>query len=768
MKHFDVLIIGAGISGIGMGCRLKMNLPGLDFAILEGRDAIGGTWDLFRYPGVRSDSDMHTFGFNFRPWIEDRDIASGEAIIRYLNDTVDAYHLRPHIRFQHRVEGIAWSSTARRWTVTVRRNGAAEPLTLSCRFLVTCTGYYRYDKGYQPDFPGIEGYSGLVVHPQRWPEGLETAGKRIVVIGSGATAVTLVPALAKTAAHVTMLQRSPTYIYSRPAADPITAALRRYLPLQIAHRLARARNIVFGWFVYRRARAAPDRIRTFLRNMAEEGVGPDIDVDVHFNPRYDPWDQRLCLIPDGDLFAALKSGDASIVTDTIARFTPEGLALASGETLDADIVVTATGLNLQFLGGATVAVDGRAVAPNQLLSYRGMMFANMPNWACIIGYTTATWTLKADLTGAYICRLLKYMRKHGYDLVVPTPQAADMPTQTMMASLSSAGYVRRAADKMPRRGMTPPWRNRDSYPEDFASVRLSAINDGVLRFAREIPRPTDPLLFFGKTAVVTGAASGIGAALANALAARGCHLALLDINAERLEEVAAQARVHGGTVTAHRVDMGDAAAIAAFPSALAAAHPHVDLLFNNAGVALAGDFAEVSAEDFAWLMNINFFGVVNMTRALLPALKARPEAHIINISSVYGLIAPPGQSAYAASKFAVRGFSESLRHELAQENATVGVSVVHPGGVKTRIAKDARVGAHVDLSDEALDQRRQATERMFSTDAETAARTILAGVEARKPRILIGNDARLIAWLERLFPTTNLTILDRLTRAFSR
>jgi monooxygenase len=754
LEEVDVLIIGAGISGIGMGCRLRMHNPDKRFVILEGRDAIGGTWDLFRYPGVRSDSDMYTFGYDFRPWPEPLDIAPGEAIRRYLEETVDEYGLRERIRFGHRVTRLSWSSEDRRWTAQVTRAEDGAQLEISCAFLVSCTGYYNYEEGYRPHFEGEEDFQGQILHPQGWPEDLDYTGKRVVIIGSGATAITLVPAMAKTAAHVTMLQRSPAYIFDRPAEDRWALALKRVLPERAAFRLTRAKKITQQWFFYNLARAWPQGVRRFLKQMARDGVGPEVDVETHFNPAYEPWDQRLCLTTDGDLYEALRSGAASVVTDTIERFTPEGVATRSGEVLEADIIVTATGLQLQFLGGADLELDGRAVSPSELVTYRGMMFANVPNWVAIVGYSAASWTLKADLTAGYVCRLLRHMDERGYDTATPVLADPEMPTAPIMTKLKAAGYVRRAADDIPREGRALPWTNPDSYARDYVNIKYARMEDGVMQFTRSGDAPGPRFLFRDKTAVITGAASGIGAALADALSARGCHLALLDVNEEGLEAVAERARARGVAVTTYLLDVGDPAAVEAFPETLLADHPRIDLLINNAGVALAGSFEQASRADFEWLMGVNFFGVVNMTRALLPLLRQRPDAHIVNLSSIFGIVAPPGQSAYVASKFAVRGFSEVLRREL--RDSTVGISVVHPGGVQTGIARSARVAEGLDIEPDKLDARIKAMERQFTTPPERAAEIILAGVEARRARILVGRDAWLLHWVERFFPTTNV------------
>jgi len=745
MEHVDVLIIGAGISGIGMGCHLRMKHPDKTFTILEGRDAIGGTWDLFRYPGIRSDSDMYTFGYSFKPWKDDQDIATGDAILRYLNETIDEYALRDEIRFRHFVQRLRWSSDDRRWVATVTRDG--ETFEIACDFLVTCTGYYDYEKGHLPEFEGFDRFEGEVAHPQHWPEDLDYAGKRVLVIGSGATAVTIVPSMAKDAAHVTMLQRSPTYIFSRPGEDKVAKALKSVLPEGVAHSLARAKNVALGTFVWNLSRRRPDKVRALLRDMAIDALGPDYDVDTHFKPTYDPWDQRLCLIPDGDLYECIREGDATVVTDTIDHFTETGVVLASGETIEADVVVPATGLSLKFLGGIEMEMDGRPVVPADLVSYRGLMLGGVPNWVAVIGYTNASWTLKADLASDYVCRMLTLMDERGYDTVTPRVQDVG-ERRSIMANLKS-GYVRRAADRMPKQGTRAPWLNSDSYLRDLFAHRFGSIEDDVLEFTTA-PHRARRMALKGKTAVITGAASGIGEALAMKLAGRGAHLILVDRDGEGLARVADAARTRRVDVEAHVIDMGDADAVERLGARLAAEHPQIDLLFNNAGVALGGEVLDASREDLEWLMNINFYGVAHLTRALLPTLLARPDAHVVNVSSVFGLIAPPGQAAYAASKFAVRGWSEALRREL--KGTTVGVSVVHPGGIKTKIARNARLAAGVAGAE--VEREIREFEKNLKTSAPDAAETILEGVARRRARFLVGPDAHFIAALERLFPTT--------------
>lgn len=478
-EHRDVVIIGAGISGIGQACHLKDKRPGASFAILEGRDTIGGTWDLFRYPGIRSDSDMYTFGYGFRPWKDDDDIASGAAILRYLDETVDDYGLRDKIRFGARVTRVNWSPAQARWLIDVTPADGA-PYGMSCDFLVSCTGYYDYEQGHLPDFEGFADFEGAVAHPQHWPEDLDYAGKRVLVIGSGATAVTLVPAMAKAAAHVTMLQRSPTYIFSRPATDPKAAWLRRWLPAGLAHRLARARAIFLSTYAYRIARKNPEGMRAFLRKMAMDEAGPGVDVDTHFKPTYNPWDQRLCLIPDGDFYAALRAGDADVVTDRIARFDATGVVLASGKHLDADVIVPATGLKLQFLGGIDMRIDGKPVTAAEHTVYRGTMLSNVPNFAMIFGYANSSWTLKADLSSNFICRVLRHMDRKGLTTVMPVLDKAAEGGKPLL-SLTS-GYLTRAADEMPKQGEAAPWKTEETYVSDMLSVRFAKVDDGVLEY----------------------------------------------------------------------------------------------------------------------------------------------------------------------------------------------------------------------------------------------------------------------------------------------
>ncbi|KAA0266902.1 MAG: NAD(P)/FAD-dependent oxidoreductase [Acidobacteria bacterium] len=491
VEHVDVLIVGAGISGISAACHLRELCPSKSFAILEARDAIGGTWDLFRYPGIRSDSDMFTLGFSFRPWEEQEAIAPGPKILDYLEATAAEHDIRDEIRFDHRVVRAAWASEDALWHVEAVRggpDGVAGARRFTCRWLSGCTGYFRYDEGYTPELPGIDRFGGEVVHPQHWPGDLDHEGKRVVVIGSGATAVTLIPALSERAAKVTMLQRSPTYLIALPGEDRIAVALRRRLPARLAYALTRAKNIALQMLSYRFSRRFPKLTRRLLRRGVSDNLPPGYDVDTHFNPSYDPWDQRLCLDPDGDLFRAISSGRAEVVTDRIESFTEAGIRLESGAELEADIVVTATGLQLLFLGGIELEVDGRPIDPAAAVTYKAMMLCGVPNLSFSVGYTNASWTLKCDLVARYVCRLLNHMDAGGYAYCTPRPPGPGVELSPVIDL--DAGYVRRAVDRLPRQGARAPWRLRQNYPYDVAMLRWGSIDDGV-DFA-VAPRPAPP------------------------------------------------------------------------------------------------------------------------------------------------------------------------------------------------------------------------------------------------------------------------------------
>ncbi|MEM5517983.1 NAD(P)/FAD-dependent oxidoreductase [Henriciella sp. AS95] len=476
---FDVLIVGAGLSGIGAAYHLQEKCPGKSYAILEGRDAIGGTWDIFRYPGIRSDSDMHTLGYNFKPWEERKAIADGPSILKYVRDTAVENGIDKRIRYNHLVRKVSWDSPSATWTVESEDAKTGATHTLTCRFLYMCSGYYSYEGGYKPDFPGEDSFKGTIVHPQKWPEDLDYKDKKVVVIGSGATAVTLVPEMAKDAAHVTMLQRSPTYVVSRPAEDAMANRLRSFLPSKLAYGLTRWRNVLFQMFFYNLARKKPEKTKDRIIGMAKAELGPDFDVDTHFTPAYNPWDQRLCLVPDSDLFLSLKEGSSSVVTDHIETFTETGIKLKSGETLDADIIVSATGLQLVFLGGVDVVVDGEAVKASDIHGYRGVMFETIPNLASTFGYTNASWTLKADLTADFVTRLLKYMDRQRFVEVRPVAEG-EIGEEPWLDF--SSGYVTRVMDQFPKQGRELPWKLHQNYVKDIFLLRHANLNDGVLKF----------------------------------------------------------------------------------------------------------------------------------------------------------------------------------------------------------------------------------------------------------------------------------------------
>ena len=484
-QHVDVLIVGAGLSGIGAGYHLQQNCPGKSYVILEGRETIGGTWDLFRYPGIRSDSDMFTLGYSFKPWTEPKAIADGPRILNYVRETAADNGIDKKIRFNHRVKRASWSSRDARWTVEAERGpageGGAELVRFTCNFLFMCSGYYKYEEGYTPEFSGTRDFAGRIVHPQKWPEDLDYAGKRVVVIGSGATAVTLVPEMAKSAAHVTMLQRSPTYVVSRPAQDPLATRLRRHFSAKTAYHMIRWRNVLLGMYFFQLSRRKPARVKQLILGGVRMALGPDYDVETHFTPRYNPWDQRLCLVPDGDLFNSIREKRASVVTSEIDTFTPSGVRLKDGNELEADIIVTATGLVLQAVGGLEVSVDGRQVDFSKTLNYKGMMYSDVPNMASAFGYTNASWTLKCDLTCEYVCRLINYMDRHGHRQCVPhnlDPTISERPSLDF-----SSGYVQRSIAKMPKQGSKRPWRLYQNYALDIVTLRYGKVDDGVMQYS---------------------------------------------------------------------------------------------------------------------------------------------------------------------------------------------------------------------------------------------------------------------------------------------
>ncbi|TQK28453.1 NAD(P)/FAD-dependent oxidoreductase [Arthrobacter sp. SLBN-53] len=497
MDTVDVLIVGAGISGIGAAYYLQREHPGRDYTILEAREATGGTWDLFRYPGIRSDSDLHTFGYEFKPWRDEYAIATADKILAYLRETVDENGIAQRIRFGHKVLAAAWSSTDGRWVVDVEHDG--ELIQLHARWLFCAGGYYRYDQGYTPDFPGRDRFGGRIIHPQHWPQDLDYTGKRVVVIGSGATAVTLVPAMAARAEHVTMLQRSPTYVMPVPAKDPFANAARRVLGDDRGYALARRKNILKQRAVYTFCQKHPVLARRLIRRINASKLPGGYPVDQHFNPAYDPWDQRLCAVPDGDLFAAISDGSASVVTDRIATFTETGIRLESGAELAADIIVTATGLNIQLFGGVTLTVDGEPVDLAETVAYKGIMLSGVPNFAFAFGYTNSSWTLKVGLLCEHFCRLLSHMDARGVDQVRPVLTDPAMPTLPLLDF--AAGYVQRAIDRLPRQGTRGPWQMTMNYTVDAQVLRNGPVADDCLRFSRtpagSAPAVPDPAVAAG-------------------------------------------------------------------------------------------------------------------------------------------------------------------------------------------------------------------------------------------------------------------------------
>ena len=476
--HKDVIVVGAGISGIAAAYNLQKSCPNKSFAILEGRSALGGTWDLFKYPGIRSDSDMHTLGFRFKPWIHKKSIADASSILEYLNETVDEYGIRDKIVFNQKVTAANWLAEKSLWELNVMNEG--QSISMTCNFLFLCGGYYSYDKPYMPKFPEQDRFEGQVIHPQFWDESLDYSDKKVIVIGSGATAVTLVPAIAKNAAHVTMLQRSPSYVVSAPGEDSWSQALNKIFPIRLTYFLIRWKNIFRTSLGFYLSRKYPERVKDRLINLVREELGNDYDVEKHFTPRYNPWDQRMCLVPDSDLFNSIKSGKASVVTDHIDHFTENGILVKSGEHLEADIIVTATGIELNALNDIEVSVNNEKVEPHNRLSYKGMMLSGVPNLAFSFGYVNASWTLRADLTCEYVCRLLNRMDKLGVNTCIPQEDPTAIVDDEYIDF--SSGYVQRALDRLPKQGKKAPWRNYQNYLKDIFLVRLFSLKDSTLKF----------------------------------------------------------------------------------------------------------------------------------------------------------------------------------------------------------------------------------------------------------------------------------------------
>ena len=479
VEYFDVVIIGAGLSGVGAACHLTRKTPNKSYIVLESRRRIGGTWDLFRYPGIRSDSDMHTLGYSFKPWKHDKSIADGSSILRYIHETAEEYDVQSRIRFGQKVEVVSWDSVKGVWTVTLSEQGQTR--TINCSYIYSCTGYYRYDKGYMPEFSNLESFSGQIIHPQHWPDDFNYDGKTVVVIGSGATAITLVPAMAKSAKHVTMLQRSPTYVISSPSTDKLATKIERFLPEKMAYMVTRWKNVLAQMILYRMSKRWPDYIRDKLIHWTKLQLGKDFDVDVHFSPSYKPWDQRLCLVPNGDLFKSLRKGSSSIVTDHIDHFYDKGIRLKSGKSLEADVVVTATGLELLAIGGIKIEVDDKPVEISETTQYKGMMLSDVPNLFFATGYTNASWTLKCDLTSEYVCRLINHLDKTKRNICVPRTKDSTLK-QVMSIGLES-GYVQRSIDKFPKEGIISPWKLHQNYFLDLIGLRFKSVEDDFMEFS---------------------------------------------------------------------------------------------------------------------------------------------------------------------------------------------------------------------------------------------------------------------------------------------
>ncbi len=479
-NHFNVIVVGAGISGIGAGYYLQKKCPNKSFVILEGRDNIGGTWDLFRYPGIRSDSDMNTMGFRFKPWMGVKSIADGPSILSYLHETVKENDLNKKIHFNQWVNEASWSSRDSQWTVQVENKKTQERQDFTCDFLFLCGGYYNYEEGYTPHFAGRENFLGQIIHPQKWPKNLDYKNKKVVVIGSGATAVTIIPTMAEEAAHVTMLQRSPTYFLSAPDEDPVGNFLRKFISSKLTYKLVRWKNIRFQWWFFQKCRKFPKKVKEFLIKQVREELGPNYDIETHFTPKYNPWEQRMCLVPNGDFFNAINAGKASVITDHIDRFTKKGIKLKSGGEVEADLIVTATGLNLEVCNGIKLEVDNNEVDISKTMTYKGMMFSDVPNLVATFGYTNASWTLRADLTSEYVCRLLNFMDKKGYANCCPRTAEHVEPDGDWLDFTS--GYVKRSMHKFPKQGSRDPWRNTQNFPKDVLAIRWGNIDNKELKF----------------------------------------------------------------------------------------------------------------------------------------------------------------------------------------------------------------------------------------------------------------------------------------------
>lgn len=484
-ENVDMIIIGAGLSGIGAACHLTRECPNKSYVILEGRESIGGTWDLFRYPGIRSDSDMYTLGYQFKPWTNPKSIADGASILQYIKDTAHEYGVMDHIRFNSKVVKASWSTEEACWTVTVENKQTGKNESYQAGFLLSCSGYYSYESGYDPEFPGRDRFKGDIIHPQKWPEDYDYSNKEVVVIGSGATAVTLIPSMAKNTKHITMLQRSPTYVATLPEKDSLPEKLRKHLPEKWVYRLTRTRNIAFNMAFYNFCQSFPEMSKKLLIEQVKRQVGNKVDIK-HFTPRYNPWDERLCAVPDGDLFKAIRKGKASVETDQIETFTETGIQLKSGKYLEADLIITATGLNIKVLGGIALEVDGSPFNIPSKFYYKGLMLEDLPNFGMILGYTNSSWTLKADMISLFVCRLLKYMDRKGLRQCTPRNHDVDMEAEPLFKFQS--GYIQRAKDLVPRQGPKLPWKLYQNYLLDNVLIKLGKLNDGRLEFSNPKPR----------------------------------------------------------------------------------------------------------------------------------------------------------------------------------------------------------------------------------------------------------------------------------------
>jgi monooxygenase len=757
--HVDVVIVGAGISGIDAAYRIHEKNPRLTYAILEGRPSLGGTWDLFRYPGIRSDSDIATLGFPFRPYSGDRMIVDGPSIREYVAETARDFGIERNIRYGYRVLRADWSSGPDRWTLACELPGGVRT-TVTCRFLQGCTGYYDYERGFAPEWPGMSMFAGRIVYPQFWPEDLDYSGKRVVVIGSGATAVTLVPSMTDRAEHVTMLQRSPSYILSLPASDPLSIQWRRQLPAWIAEPLVRWKFIAVSTLVYAFARKQPDRARKLVRQGVRAALGSEYDreahdLDVHFNPSYKPWDQRLCFVPDNDLFEALRRKKASIVTDRIAEFVPSGIRLESGRVLEADIVVSATGLNMQMFGGIVASVDGKPVDfPNRLI-YKGMMVEGVPNFAFAFGYTNASWTLKVDLNARYIANVLKYMSRHKYAVATPLP-SRDIKSEPLISNMSS-GYIQRALDILPRQGPLP-WRSRGNYALDLLAMRLTKIDDGTLRFTKTATTAASAMAsnersvaksFDKQLVLVTGGGAGIGRAIAHSFAERGAAIVVTDIDPAALAETKTEIEGLGVRCETFVANVADEAAMRQLAEDVEKTIGVPDVLVNNAGIAFLGPFLKSSLDHWSRVLDVNVLGVVHGCYYFLPKmLAAGGKRRIVIVASGASHFPPPNAAAYGASKAAAFSFAESLKMET--DGTNVGVTTVCPGITNTSIVrKEGLANASSSISDAQRAKMRAYYAKNGATPQEVAE-AVVKGVEDGKGLVLVGPAARLMFNLRRI------------------